>query len=112
MPQQFFLQHAAGLNEQAAIDCFVRHPHRVLIGECPFEPPRNLFRRPLAHQFPCDDSLERAVGCKPTEFRAPGMRPSPRIGGGGAIPTEPTMAFDFPTDCRGRTTERGGDLPD
>ncbi len=34
------------------------------------------------------------MGRKPAEFRAPGMRPSPRIGGGGAIPTEPTMAFD------------------
>src|ERR1700691_5859696 len=48
---QFLLQHAAGPNEEAAIDRFVRYLH-VLVG-CDFllQPARDLLRRPLQREL-------------------------------------------------------------
>ena len=51
MHRQLFLQHAARLNEEAAIDRFVRYLH-VLVGrELLLQPAGDLFRRPLQREF-------------------------------------------------------------
>ena len=49
--RQFLLQHAAGLDEEAAIDCFVRYLH-VLVGrKLLLQPAGDLFRRPLPREL-------------------------------------------------------------
>ena len=41
VPQLFF-QHSTGLNEQAAVDGFVKHSHALVIRILSLQPPRNL----------------------------------------------------------------------
>src|SRR5258705_575427 len=48
---QLFLQHSAGLDEQAAVNSFVGHAHALVIGIPDLQPSRNLFRRPIQNQF-------------------------------------------------------------
>src|SRR5215475_13542335 len=49
--RQLLLQHAAGLDEEAAIDCFVRYLH-VLVGwELLLQPAGDLLRRPLQREL-------------------------------------------------------------
>jgi hypothetical protein len=49
--RQFLFQHAAGLDEEAAIDRFVRYPH-VLVGrELLLQPAGDLLRRPLQREL-------------------------------------------------------------
>ena len=50
--RQLLLQHAAGLDEEAAIDRFVRYLH-VLVGwELLLQPAGDLLRRPLQRELP------------------------------------------------------------
>ncbi len=51
VPQQLFLQHSAGLNEQTAENRFVRHAHALVRGILDFQPSGNLLRRPVQNQF-------------------------------------------------------------
>ena len=55
VPDQLFFQHSARLNEQAAINRFVRHAHTLVLGILALQPSRNLFRRPVQNQFTRND---------------------------------------------------------
>ena len=49
--RQFLLQHAAGLDEEAAIDRFVRYLHVSVGWELLLQPAGDLLRRPLQRQL-------------------------------------------------------------
>ena len=100
MPDQFLLDQAPGLNEHTAIDRLVGDLHGVLTWKCQLEPPRDLFRRPLAHLFGRDDLLEHGMRGEPAGLGAASVRPGLRIGLSGAIGVGPTMAGDLTTDGR------------
>ena len=51
VPQQLFLQHSAGLDEQTAVNRFVGHAHALVSGILDLQPSGNLFRRPIQNQF-------------------------------------------------------------
>ena len=59
--QQFFFQHSAGLNEQAAVDGLVGHAHVLVVGIVGLQPSGNLFRRPVQDQFTRNDVPQLAV---------------------------------------------------
>jgi hypothetical protein len=48
---QLFFQHSAGLNEQAAVNRFVRHAQALVFRVVLLQPSGNLLRRPFLHQF-------------------------------------------------------------
>ena len=48
MGQQFLLQNASGLDEQASIDRLMGHAALLVVGICALQPPCNLLWRPLA----------------------------------------------------------------
>src|ERR1700730_12559319 len=52
---QLFFQHSARLNEQAAINRFVRHAHALVLGILVLQPSGNLLRRPVQDQFTRND---------------------------------------------------------
>ena len=112
MPQQFFFEHAPGLNEQTAVDRFVGDLHGALRWKFTLEPARDLFGRPIQYQFACNESLERWLCRKATAFGPSGAIPRPRIRFSRPIAVGPTMPMDFPTDGRRHSTERGRNLSD
>src|ERR1700674_2300929 len=44
---QLLFQHSSRLNEQAAVNRFVRHAHGLVLGIPPLQPSGNLLRRPV-----------------------------------------------------------------
>ncbi len=52
---QLFFQHSAGLNEQAAVNGFVRHAQVSVLGILSLQPSGNLFRRLVPNQFTRND---------------------------------------------------------
>ncbi len=93
---QFLLQHAAGLNEEAAIDRFVRYLH-VLVGwELLLQPARDLLRRPLQREL-----LRHAPSQLPVQ------RQTTRLGAQRPLPSTPIS-----TVCTiGLTAAVAPDLP-
>jgi hypothetical protein len=57
---QLFSQHSTRLDEQAAVDRFVRHAHPLVLWILGLQPPGNLLGRPFQDQFTRND-LSRAV---------------------------------------------------
>ena len=55
MPHQLLFQRSARLNEQAAINRFVRHAQALVVRVCCLQPSGNLLRRPVLHQFTRND---------------------------------------------------------
>ena len=55
VPDQLFLQHSAGLDEQATVNRFVGHTHALIIAILDFQPSGNLFRGPVQNQFTRND---------------------------------------------------------
>ena len=51
MRRQLLLQHTAGLNEETAIDRFVRYLHALVGWELLLQPAGDLFRRPLQREL-------------------------------------------------------------
>src|SRR5258706_4779150 len=52
---QLFFQYATRLNEQAAVNGFVRHAHALVVGIPILQPPGNLLGRPVQNQFTRND---------------------------------------------------------
>lgn len=69
MLDQHFFQYTARLNKQTAIDGFVGHVQRLVIGKRPFQPTSYLLRRPIETQFPGHYTLQAAVLSKLTTLR-------------------------------------------
>src|SRR5262249_13958554 len=112
MRRQLLLQHTAGLNEETAIDRFVRYLH-VLVGwELLLQPAGDLFRRPLQREL-----LRPAPSCPPmqrqtTWLRAQRSLPGTSIGLVCTIALNAAVAPDLPTYCRWRPSETLSDPPD
>src|SRR4030095_1624787 len=88
---QRFFEHAAGLNEQTAIDRLVRHPQCLILGVVTLQPPGDLLRRPVASELRGHDSPQVRVPRELTRLRTPSPTPSLPIPGRGAVRTEPPL---------------------
>src|SRR6202034_1110033 len=94
MLNQLFFQHSTRLNEQAAINRFMRHAHALVLGILTLQPTGNLFRRPVQDEFPRNDLLQLHVQGKKTSLGTQGRVPSLLIGVTGSIKRSPPMAGD------------------
>src|SRR6202790_1999006 len=80
MPNQFLFQHSTRLNEQAAINGFVRHAEALVVGMLALQPSGNLLRRPVLHQFTRNDLPELGVSGQKTSLGSQGRFPRLPIG--------------------------------
>ncbi len=99
---QLLFQRSARLNEQAAINRFVRHAQALVVRIGLFQPSGNLLRRPVLHQFTRNESAELLV-----EGQAAGLGPQSRfpgllVGLVGSILRAPAMAGQLSADRRCR----------
>jgi hypothetical protein len=108
---QLFFQYSPRLNEQAAVNGLVGHAQALVIGILSLQPPGNLLRRPIQHQFTRNDVPQSAVHGKKTPFRAQGRAPGLLIRFMSAIARTATMAGDLSAHRRGSSTQVSGDLP-
>src|SRR5689334_17250562 len=105
MLQQLFFQSSAALDEQRAVNRFVRHPHTVIGGKGLGKPSGNLLWRPVpaqlaGHQLP-QSSVPRQLACLGTS----GFTPGALIGFERPITTSAAMTAHFPTDARSRSPQ-------
>src|SRR5215470_10544150 len=108
--QQLFFQYSSRLNEQAAVNGLVGHSHAPVIGILGLQPPRNLFRRPVQHQFTRNDVAQLSVRSQKTGLRSGPPFPSLLIRLMSTIGRTATMACDLPANRRGCSIESAGDL--
>src|ERR1700730_7503607 len=89
---QLLFQHSSRLNEQAAVNGFVRHAHAFVLGIPPLQPSGNLFRRPIQDQFTRNDRLQLHVNGQKARLGPQGRLPGLLIGFMGSIERSPAMA--------------------
>jgi hypothetical protein len=92
------------LDEQRAVNRFVRHLHRGGSVRAS-EPGGNLLRGPVPLEPSLDDAAQPAVLREATRFRAPGAVPRPGIGLLRAIRGAAAVAADLPANGRRRAAE-------
>jgi hypothetical protein len=68
MPGQFFLEDPAGLNEETAINRFVRNPHVGVRWKLALQPSGNLFGRPISSQLVGHEPSQTGLISKSTPF--------------------------------------------
>src|SRR5271169_171734 len=95
MPQQLFLQHSAGLDEQTAVNRFVGHAHALVRGILDLQPSGNLFRRPVQNQFTRNHLPQLHVDGQKATFGPQGRVPGSLIRFIGSILRTAAMACDF-----------------
>jgi len=110
MVHQLFFQYATRLNEQAAVNGFVRHAHALVVGIPILQPPGNLFRRPVQNQFTRNDIPQLAVHVQQAALGSQSRLPSLSVRIMGTIGKTAAMAYDLSAHCRGGTTQTTGDL--
>src|SRR6267378_7340017 len=97
MPHQLLFQHSSRLNEWATVNGFVGHTHALVIGILDLQPPGNLFRRPIQHQFTRNDLLQLLMDSKKAGSRPQSRLPGLVIRFIGSILRTATMTCNFPT---------------
>src|SRR5262245_52329371 len=102
---QLFFQRSTGLNEQAAIDRFVRNAQALVVGIFHLEPSRYLLGRPVLHQFTRNDRLQLAVGSQQAWFGPSRRLPGLGVGLARSILRTPAMAGYLSADCRGSASD-------
>src|SRR5215469_12069375 len=112
MLNQRLLQHAAGLNEQTAIDRLVRHPERLILRVVPSQPTRDLLRRPVKQQQPPHLATQQRVARQLTRLGTPRSVPSTLLGSHRAVAAGTAVATELPTDCGGGSPQLGRDPAD
>src|SRR6266478_1752145 len=100
VPQQLFLQHSAGLDEQAAVNRFVGHAHALVIGILNLQPSGNLFRRPIQNQFTRNHLLQLHLNGKKAPLGPQGRIPGALIRFMGSILRTATMTCHLPAHRR------------
>jgi hypothetical protein len=80
VPNQLLFQRSPRLNEQAAINRFVRHTQALVVRIGLFQPPGNLLGRPVLHQFTRNHLLQLTVGGQPARLGAQRRLPGLLIG--------------------------------
>jgi hypothetical protein len=95
---ELFSQYAAGLDEQALVDCFVGYPHRIVVGIFSLQPAGYLLRRPIIVQFLRHHHLQGAILGETTLLWTAGGPPRPLISIGGPILSAPVVPSDFAAD--------------
>lgn len=109
MPRQLFLQHPAGLDEEAAIDGLGRHAHSLVVGIGLHKPARDLLGGPLEGELRGDDPSQAAVAGKETGLGATRGIPGALVGQSGTIARRSAGAGGLTADGRGGASERAGD---
>ena len=61
MRDEFFFQHAVGMDEQRAVNRLVRHAPTVMVAKFPGKPGRDLLRRPVQTQLLGDQQGQRRL---------------------------------------------------
>src|ERR1700722_3987674 len=107
---QLFFQHSSRLNEQAAVNGFVRHAHALVLGILNLQPSGNLFRRPVQDEFTRNDLLQIYVQGKKAGLGPQGRLPGLLIGFIGSIQRSPAMAGDLSTYRRNSAPQTFGYL--
>src|SRR5882672_4173340 len=100
VPHQLFLQHSAGLDEQAAVNRFVGHAHALVIGKLDLQPSRNLFRRPIQKQFTRNHLPQFHMKGKKAPLGPQGRVPGSLIRFIGSILRTATMTCHLPAHRR------------
>src|SRR5580658_9337393 len=107
---QLFFQYATRLNEQAAVNGFVRHAHALVVGMPILQPPGNLLGRPVQKQFTRNDVPQLAVHGQQAALGSQSRLPSLCVRVMGTIGKTPTMAHELSAHRRAGTTQTTGDL--
>ena len=89
---QLLFQRSARLNEQAAINRFVRHAQALVVGILLLQPAGNLLGRPVLDQFTRNDPSERGVSGQQARLGSQGRVPRLLIGLACSILRVPAMA--------------------
>src|ERR1700688_229275 len=111
MSHQLLFQRTPRLNEQGAINRFVRHTQALILRILSLQPSGNLLRRPVLQQFTRNDLLQLAVGGQPARLGPQGRLPGLPIGLVGSILRAPAMAV-YLSGYRGESaTQMLGDDP-
>src|SRR5271156_1522676 len=107
---QLFFQYPTRLNEQAAVNGFVRHAHALVVGIPILQPPGNLLGRPVQNQFTRNYSPKLGVNAQRAALGSQSRLPilSARIMG--TIGRTAAMAYDLSAHRRGGTTQTTGNL--
>src|SRR5262249_1633245 len=98
MPNEFLLEHAAGLDEEAAADGLVGDLELLLVRIPPLQPAGDLLGRPLQTEFPGHDSLQSPMDRQPTPLRTPGAFPGHLVRIARSVSRPATIARNFATD--------------
>ena len=80
MPNQLLFQRSARLQEQGAINRFVRHALVLAVRIGPLQPSGNLLRRPILHQFTRNEGAELVVKGQATDLWPQGRLPGLGVG--------------------------------
>ena len=111
MLNQLLFQRSARLNEQAAINRFVRHAQALVVRIGLLQPSGNLLRRPVLHQFTRNEGAELLVEGQATDLGPQSRLPGLVVGFVGSILRAPAMAGHFSAYRGGRATQMLGDDP-
>src|SRR5450631_1576267 len=105
---QLFLQHATRLDEEAAVNRLVRHPHTFIVAIGSFKPSGDLLRRPVNPELLRDLSGQSRVLGQPASLRPPRVAPGLRIGLQRPITAAASVTSNLAAKARGRPAHAPG----
>src|SRR6516225_262233 len=108
MAQQLLLQYPTRLNEQAAVDCLVRHLAGLVFRIRSLQPAGDLLGRPIQSEPFRNGPPEPRIGRQFTTFRTTSAVPGLLIGRRRAVTIIAAIAADFPAHRRGRAAQQPG----
>src|SRR5579862_2466997 len=108
---QLLFQRSARLNEQAAINRFVRHAQALVFGIRSLQPAGDLLRRPVFRQFTRNNGPKLLVQGQTADLGAQSQLPGSLVGVTGAILRAPAMAGYLSAYRRGSATKTLSDNP-
>ncbi len=111
MPNQLLFQRSARLQEQGAVNGFVRHAQALVVRIGLLQPSGNLLRRPVLHQFTRNEGAELVVQGQPTDLRPQGRLPGLGVGFVSSILHAPAMAGHLSAYRGASATQMLGDDP-
>src|SRR6202043_1954654 len=111
MSNQLLFQRSARLQEQGAVNGFVRHALALVVRIGLLQPPRNLLRRPVLHQFTRNEGAELVVQGQPTDLRPQGRLPGLGVGFVSSILHTAAMAGHLSAYRGASATQMLGDDP-
>ena len=111
MPNQLLFQRSARLQEQAAVNSFVRRVQALIVRVGLLQPSGNLLRRPVPHQFTRNQGAKFLVESQATDLRPQGRLPGLGVGFVRSILRAPAMAGHLSAYRGASATQMWGDGP-